>query len=108
MKALLLTGFVALSLGVSGQGIPAAPTAEAINLRLEKASVEMRKAAWSRNTSIYWLVAGSAMTLASHVSNGESGDVVPLAMGGLTFAGFAVFQIKGSGHDRRASVSLHP
>ena len=100
--------FLALSLSsmVSGQGLPPVP-ADDVNLRLEMAGAQMRKAGISRNTSIGIAIAGGIFTaLASDrsakVYDQRGAFVIAVATG----VGFAAFQYKGSRHDRKAGAIL--
>lgn len=68
----------------------------------------MRKAAWSRNTSAWWLIGGGLFTvLASDKSANVYDPNLAYGLGAITAAGFLTFTIKGSNHDRRASLALH-
>lgn len=81
---------------------------DSITHRLNIASVEMRKAAWSRNTSIWWAVGGSLFTAMAMDKSAKAYDAnLALGLGAFTAAGFVTFQLKGAKHDKRASRYLH-
>lgn len=87
--------------------LPVAPV-EAIDLRLDMASEQMRKAAWSRETSIYWALGTGLFTMLAADQSAPAYDHnLAVGLGSLCIGGFAVLQIKGARHDRKASRYLH-
>lgn len=83
------------------------PPMDPVNLRLHLAAEEMGKAAWSRNTSAWWLLCGGLFTvIASDKSASAYDPNLTYGLGAITAAGFVTFTIKGSRHDRRAAAAL--
>lgn len=80
----------------------------AIESRLNSASVEMRKAAWSRNTSVVGAAVGAIFTaMACDKGAKVYNERAAIGLGALTGAWFFTFQLKGAHHDRAASKYLH-
>lgn len=74
---------------------------------LSLASSEMRKAAWSRNTSLWWGLFGTALTIAASDRSVKAYDHnLAVGFGLMTVGGFFVFQMKSAGHDKRAAKAL--
>jgi hypothetical protein len=67
----------------------------------------MRRDAWCRETSIYWLLAGGIFTtLAADRSAPQYDQKLAVGLGLVTVSGFATFQIVGARHGRKASKHI--
>lgn len=87
-----------------GQDLPAVPVEQdPVDLRLELASGQLRKAACSREASLYVGLLGAAGTLIMV----RTDPTLATWIGGVTVAGFYTLQLKGAGHDRKAGNALH-
>lgn len=79
-----------------------------LGMRIDLAGVQMGKAAWCRNTSIWWGLFGAAFTgLAMDKSAAVYDERLAMGLGALSAMGFAGFQLSGAIHDRRAARLLH-
>lgn len=93
--------------GSFGQGIMEVPS-DSLTARINLASTEMKKAAWNRNTSIWFAIVGSAFTgLAMDKSAKAYQPDLAFGLGAVTAACFVTFQLNGARHDKRAAIALH-
>lgn len=109
MKTTAFVLCLVLAFAAKGQqvGIMSVP-ADTIAARVSVASVQMSKAAWSRNTSMWVAVFGGIFTgLAMDRSAKVYDGTLAFGLGAVTAAGFVTLQLKGSRHDKRAAKALH-
>ncbi|MCB0771190.1 MAG: hypothetical protein KDC00_12400 [Flavobacteriales bacterium] len=107
MKRLLLLTAVVSTIGAFGQDVLPASPDEVIDLRLDRAGEQMGKAAWSRETSIYWALGGGLFAMLAADQSAKAYDHgLAVGLGAITIGGFAFLQIKGAKHDRRAAQLL--
>ena len=109
MKHTVIVLFLALSFAAKGQqmGIMAV-SADTLALRMNIASDHMRKAAFDRNTSMWWALFGGAFTaLAMDRSQKAYQPDLAFGIGAATCAGFFSFQLAGAVQDRKAARALH-
>ena len=109
MKTTALVLFLAMSVAAKGQqmGIMSVP-ADTVVVRMNIASEHMRKAAWSRNSSMWWALFGGAFTaLAMDRSHKAYQPDLAFGLGAVTCAGFFSFQLAGACQDRKAARALH-
>lgn len=109
MKHCVIALFLACSMVAKGQqfDILSVPP-DTISTRLNLASEHMRKAAFDRNTSMWWALFGGAFTaLAMDRSHKAYQPNVAFGLGAVTCAGFFSFQLAGAVHDRKAARALH-
>jgi hypothetical protein len=108
MKHVMLSLFLGLSAFAHAQNeLPPVPAAEAVNLRLELASVEMDRASELREVAV-WVACASALFIASDRINNRDSDG-SFAAGVATFgvAGYVGLNALAIRHDKRAARLLH-
>jgi hypothetical protein len=81
---------------------------DSVTVRLNLASTELKKAAWNRNTSIWFAAIGGIFTgLAMDKSAKAYQPDLAFGLGAVTAACFFTFQLNGARHDKRAAIALH-
>jgi dipeptide/tripeptide permease len=109
MKHTALVLFLVLSFAAKGQqmGIMAVPD-DTLATRMNIAGEHMRKAAFDRNTSLWWALFGGAFTaLAMDRSQKAYQPNLAFGIGAVTCVGFFSFQLAGAVQDRKAARALH-
>lgn len=108
MKHTALVLFLALSFAAKGQqpGIMSVRLDTVPEMKI--ASDHLRKAAFDRNTSLWWALFGGTFTaLAMDRSAKVYQPGLAVGIGAITCAGFFSFQLAGSEQDRKAARALH-
>lgn len=96
----------ALSFGVSAQGLPAVPS-DSLAWRMNMAGMESIKAGRSRDTSIGIALVGGIFTcIAADRSARVYDQRGAFVLGVGTALGYAIFQYKGTRHDRKEGKYL--
>lgn len=106
LSVLAVSAFLAIAAKGQGPRLITVP-ADTLTVRMQLASMQLGKAAFCRNTSLWWGLFGSAFTaLAMDRSVKVYDERLAIGLGTVTAAGFFSFQLAGAIHDRRASKAL--
>lgn len=104
--AVALTFALAVS-GCFAQDFLSVPP-DTVVARMNLASAHMEKAAWNRNTSMWFALFGGIFTgLAMDKGAKAYQPDLAFGLGAVTAAGFLTFQLNGSRHDKKAAKALH-
>ena len=110
MRTLLIALLISIASETCAQhpdSLPPLPNVEELS-----ASLHLEKAARAQETSIWWALAGSALTVVAadmiHRNDEHAADTQRLAvgLGSITVGGFCFFQIKSAKHTRKAARAL--
>jgi len=108
MKHVTTLLFVALSMGLFGQDLPAVPATEpSVELRLELAGWEMDRAAEWRSLATFMIASGAGIIAADRINNRDGSWSFAAGVAVFSFGTYVTLNSMGDRHDRRAARLLH-